>query len=311
MRLRKHCLLIIFLTLLLGGCGEDGIFSAKLVLGGDLLIPSGQVERSDIFLADGSVTIEPGGQVDGDIYQFLGLLVVGGVVDGNISQYNGELRLGSAARINGDLLLGGGVFSGDSGTSVQGQVLHSEIAAPSPRDWIEAFSRRRLGWAVGESLLLACLGALGSWIFPRPLSRLGDAIWRNTLTSAAMGLLVGLVGVSLLVQMAFTILLIPVSMLGLLAGAAAVIFGWLGFGSLLGAGLSRRLRIKLHPSLSAGLGTGLFMLLVNFASVLPYLGGLLALTSVLIGLGAVFLTRFGLRRFVHARDRESGSWLYN
>ena len=85
--------------------------------------------------------------------------------------------------------------------------------------------------------------------------------------------------------------------------AAAVAFGWLGFGSLLGTGLSRRLRIKLHPSLSAGLGTGLFILIVNFASVLPYIGGLLAMTSVLIGLGAVFLTRFGLRHFMHAHEQ--------
>jgi hypothetical protein len=52
-------------------------------------------------------------------------------------------------------------------------------------------------------------------------------------------LLVGVIGISLLVMMAYTILLIPVSLLGLLGLGLAIVFGWIGLGSMVGTLLSR------------------------------------------------------------------------
>ena len=52
----------------------------------------------------------------------------------------------------------------------------------------------------------------------------------------------------------------------------------------------------------AFLGTLVFMILIDLISIIPFVGSLIALLAVTIGLGAVMLTRFGLREFVPAAD---------
>lgn len=41
-----------------------------------------------------------------------------------------------------------------------------------------------------------------------------------------------------------------------------------------------------------------FMLVLELISLIPFVGSLLAITITVVGLGAVSLTRFGLRRFI-------------
>ena len=50
------------------------------------------------------------------------------------------------------------------------------------------------------------------------------------------------------------------------------------------------------------MGTLVFMILIDLISIIPFVGSLIALLADTIGLGAVMLTRFGLRKFVPAAD---------
>jgi hypothetical protein len=119
---------------------------------------------------------------------------------------------------------------------------------------------------------------------------------------AAMGILVGIVGPILLVFMAFTVILIPATLIGLVIGALMVAYGWIGFGRAFGRWLVDRLNLQVGRAGRAFLGTLVFMILIDLISIIPFVGSLIALLAVTIGLGAVMLTRFGLREFVPAAD---------
>jgi hypothetical protein len=140
--------------------------------------------------------------------------------------------------------------------------------------------------------------------FPNAVHRVGEAAMRHSLVSGAMGLLVGIVGVSVLVTIAYTILLIPITFLGLLVLAMGVIYGWIGLGVSAGRLGVRLLNRPVTPSRSAFFGTLAFVLLMEFASSIPFVGGLVGLILELVGMGAVFLTRFGLQSFTPATDED-------
>jgi hypothetical protein len=106
----------------------------------------------------------------------------------------------------------------------------------------------------------------------------------------------------LLVFMAFTVILIPVTLIGVLIGGLTIAYGWIGFGMAFGRWLARRFDLELGRGGVAFLGTLAFMILFDLVSVVPYIGSVVSLIALTIGIGAVMLTRFGLREFVPASE---------
>jgi hypothetical protein len=110
-------------------------------------------------------------------------------------------------------------------------------------------------------------------------------------------MLVGIVGLSLLVLLAYTIILIPVALLGLVCLSLAMLYGWLACGIFLGNWVVPRLKAGIGERWTAFIGSSIFILILNAITAIPRAGGILGILVAAIGLGAVFLTRFGLRRF--------------
>jgi hypothetical protein len=104
--------------------------------------------------------------------------------------------------------------------------------------------------------------------------------------------------------MAFTILLIPVTVLGLILGGAVVAYGLIGWGFVLARLIARRWPALSLP-LAAFLSTAFFMLLLEAITVVPLVGGLIPLLLAVTGVGAVLLTWFGRQRFVSATEMVS------
>jgi hypothetical protein len=297
-------LLSLLVVTVLSGCAEDGVVSGKLVSGGALTVAPGQEERSHILLLDGTVQVAEGGTVVGNIYQLLGRLDVDGQVIGDVVHLGGEITVGQRARIDGDLRLSGDGALEGTGQVVTGQITRDEPAMTFGLAWLQQNAQRQAGWAIGETVTLAVLAAFLGAVYAAGLRRIGRALARDTLVCLAMGLLVALVGLALIVQMAFTILLIPVSMVGLLLLVLAVGLGWIALGAAIGERMAQRLNLhgraeqsRWFPAASAGLGTLLLMAALNLLALLPAIGDLLAMASAVAGLGAVFLTRFGLQTF--------------
>lgn len=300
--MKRSCIfLLALLSLLLTACGADGLYGLTVVTEGQHELA--QNLQGDLLILGGEVMVPENISVNGNIHLFLGKLTVAGEITGNVAFMNGELTLGPSAHIRGNLNLGGGSFHPSTGSVIEGMVnTGAGVSLPSvperETDFDWAFWLR----AILNSLFSGLVASALTRYFPSGIGRISEAITRHTLASGAMGILMGVVGISLLVTMAYTILLIPVSILMLFLLGVGVLLGWVGLGNELGKLLVRVLKRRVKPSMAAFFGMLIFMPALQLLTSIPMLGGLFGLLLASIGLGAVSLTRFGLRRFVPANE---------
>jgi hypothetical protein len=295
-KLWKASCLLALLALFLSACSPTGLQRLALVTEGRHTL-DGNIP-GDVIILGGSVRLPPDDALQGSLYLLRGEATLAGRVTGDVTQLGGRLVLLAGACIQGSLQAAGGELLRSPQSKVSGSVdsgagiLFSEgltrPAAP-PLD--------RLRKALLDSLLLGLAAAALARFFPASLRRVAESAARYPAVSAAMGFLVAVVGISLLVSMAYTILLIPVALLGLLVLGAAVAIGWIAWGTVLGQFVFHLFKIGLGPGWAAFAGTVVFGLAQAGLSLIPTLGAVLNLLIALTGFGAVFLTRFGLQRF--------------
>ncbi|MDX1417032.1 MAG: hypothetical protein R3293_22700, partial [Candidatus Promineifilaceae bacterium] len=113
------------------------------------------------------------------------------------------------------------------------------------------------------------------------------------LAAVAVGLLVLLVLPVLLVLMAFTVILLPLTLI--LAGLILLLLGvgFIALGSQLGGWLGRLAHRTARPGWATFGGTLLLLLLFK----VPLVGEVLVGGTAVLALGAMLLTRFGLRPY--------------
>lgn len=159
---------------------------------------------------------------------------------------------------------------------------------------------------VGRSLFLGILALVVTAIFPRQLQQVSQTVRQKPAASGAVGILTAIAGPSiivlLLVVLAITcvgLLLYPAVFLLALALFAALLMGWVALGDLLGRSILRRVGVKASLPLSAALGTALLTLILGGLGLLPFIWGesLIVVLLASVGLGAVTLTQFGVKRY--------------
>ena len=92
--------------------------------------------------------------------------------------------------------------------------------------------------------------------------------------------------------MAFTLILLPLAIVGLFAEFLIILYGQAVFGYLIGT----RLPLA-SDTASTFAGVAVFLLAFELLGLVPYLGAIAQLTVVAVGFGAVLNTYFGLQRF--------------
>ena len=294
----RKALLFLFLALMfvLSACGQQGVYSGKLILEGSVELEPDRVEVADIALGEGELVIPDGSVLEGNIYQIGGELIVDGVVQGDISQFNGRLQIGPGARVDGNVLLGGGEAEIDPEARIEGDVVESASQLPSEKT-ISRFSTENLGWLAGQFAVLVVVGLLFGRYLAKPVKKVADAMTVYLVPSLAMGVLVFVVGLSLLVQMAFTVILIPVSMLGLLVLGIAVLAGWMAAARTIGLLISKVFKRTFRPSLQIASGLVIIFFLSLVFGFSSFVIQLITILVSVLGLGAVSLTRFGYQQF--------------
>lgn len=245
------------------------------------------IERIDdtLVVAGGTSTVSADSAVTGDIYVIGGTTRIHGDVDGDVTVLAGNLSVAETASLSGTVRTVSGETSIADGATV-GQVSGFEPPATS------GSLAQRLGALLVQ---FVSLGLVGLWLVrrhPHLLENLGHSITQHPLVSGVTGSLAAVTLLVLFVYMAFTLLLIPVSVVGLIAELLIVLYGQIGFGYLIG----RRLPVA-RTDLATVVGIGLFLALVEALGELPYLGGVVQLGLLVIGFGAVLNTYFGLQRF--------------
>jgi hypothetical protein len=281
---------IFLLALLLAGC-DDGVYSSTLIFEGNHTFGPETSLPGDVLLRAGTAEFSAGSQVNGSVYVVGGELVVNGQIAGDLAVLDGTVTLGPEAVIGGDLRAGGGTTRQAETAVVQGETITGLVLplenAAQPAGW-EATAR----WLVGALLLAALGGVLTRWQ-SQPLQNVAHAATAHWLPAAALGLLVLLVLPTLLVMMAFTIVLLP---LVLILGLLVFLIWGLGIISL-GAQLGRWLAEQLRRPLSPGWATFGGTLLLMGLYALPWIGGLLLSGTAVLLFGAVLLSRFGTQSY--------------
>lgn len=287
----KRILWLAMLSLLLVGC-DEGIYSATLIFDGEHQFVAGTRLPGDVYMRAGTAELTAGAHVAGTVYIIGGTLQIDGDVSGDVAVLDGQVTFGPQAHIGGDLRLGGGTVTQAPTAVVQGEIIHNPFPVPvenlaptaSWGDWL------RLS---GSALLLALLGGLWAHKQPQPLLHVGQTAVGHWLVAGATGLLVLLILPILLVLMAFTIILLPLVLI--LSGLILLLWGYgiMALGSQLGTWLFRLSGWPLHQGWVTFGGTLLLMLLFY----VPLVGDLVVGITAVLGMGALLLTRFGLRPY--------------
>jgi hypothetical protein len=236
-------------------------------------IPSNATVGTQLFVIGGDVLIQ--GRLEGDVR----------VLAGNLTVADGAEITGELQTIAGNTLVADGALVGER------TVLD---VTPQPRSSLTTIS-----WFAFQLLTLGWLGALLARRKPMLLENVGDSIAHHTIVSGVVGSIAASALLVLFVYMAFTLVLLPVSILGLIAEFLVVVYAYTVYGYLIG----RRLPVE-RVDVATAIGTGLFLIGIETLGHVPVAGGLLQFLLVTVGFGAVLITYFGLQRFEPARIPE-------
>jgi len=274
-------LLVVALVMLSAG-GAD-VTAIDVAVDGDRTVTA---VEDVLVVGGGTVTVPADTRVEGSIYVIGGEATVAGQVDGDLVQLAGEMTVTDGAAVAGDLRLFGGERQVAAGASVGSRTAVPELVA------VERSPLEQLLLGAGRAGLLALAGYLLARRNPTLLANVGDSIADHGLVSATVGLLASATGVALAVFMALTVVLLPVSLLTLLVGAAVVAYGYVAFGYLVG----QRLPLA-RPAPATAAGVLVFVVATDLLARVPLVGSVVGLVVPLVGVGAVLITYFGLARF--------------
>ncbi|AEF39441.1 hypothetical protein [Hoyosella subflava] len=276
-------LLLVSLFLISSG---GGVQTTEVVLSGEHTMAA---REGGLVIGDAHVVVPPDATIEGPVHVLGGETLITGTVDGDVVVVGGSLVVGAGGAIAGTL------------QEIGGRVLVSEAASVAERSSFQiAPAEPSLAERIIPIALLAIILSLaGVWLVcrgQRSLDNVRLAIERHPVISFTVGLLLALTSVTLFAFMAFTLVLLPVSLLGLAIGLLVLAYGMVA----IGMGVGRRLPIK-NQQLAVVAGIVTVVVVAQLAALVPVVGSLTVMAVMLSGVGAVVVTFFGLREFTPVR----------
>jgi len=263
--------------------GDRDVETAQLMMTGNHVL---EAHDGALIVGEAAVTIPGGAQVPGPIYVIGGQLIVRGAVMGDVIQLAGTVTVESGARIGGELQHVAGTLVVSDDADIGRRTSLDLTRAPG-----DGTAVRYLSGAI-LVLLIAGVGFLLTKKRNAALDNLAAAVTGHPVATLTVGVLLTLTFISVFVFMAMTLVLLPVAIAGLLAGLVTLGYGVIGWGHLLG----NRLPIR-HQRLSTVVGVVLVAIGIQLAGSIPLVGDLIVAAVLLIGLGAVVVTYYGVTRF--------------
>lgn len=246
----------------------------------------------DVTALGGSVEVDDGGVVQGDLTAAGGAITIAGNVGGDVSAAAETVTLTDTAVIGGTLSYGGELISAP-GATVEGGIVQGSAGFgpfPSIPDWVGALS------GIVSTLVV---GALLVAVLPGFTDRVADAAVDAPGRSALSG--VGfLVFVPVtLILIAFTLIGIPLTILGFVAYGVLITVGYVAGNYTIG-----RYALSIREMENRWLALLVGVLLVAAVDLAPLVGGLVQLAVLLVGVGALVRALLGAYR--DRRDRRNG-----
>jgi hypothetical protein len=224
----------------------------------------------------GSVVVEPGQIVDGDLTVIFGDATIAGIVEGDVNVVGGSYDPRPGGVVTGQIHQLGG-------TLTQAVVPW----APSEPVYNPFFPDHRLLWRLSWNLLALLIFL----IFPLRTRMVLDRLEGHPGLSVTAGLLGCVAIIPLAVLLAITVLLIPLILLELVFVLAGIFLGTAALALLIGRRLCELVSPATTPSplLAFLVGIGL----ITAAELVPVVGTLVLIFVGLIGLGATMLSFAG------------------
>lgn len=242
--------------------------------------------------------------VNGEVVAIFGNVRVRGAVEGDVVAVMGSVELDDSARVGGDVVAVGGLVRAAPSAEVQGESVSIPIFGhPRWAPWLP------LAAGLISLALFLVLGAIVAALFPERVARVAMTASRRTFLSLVLGAATFPLLPILVVLLVITVIGIPVAILVLFLYPIAALVGYIASCALIGARFRSRpvTEPPLLPSVLVGVAfVGIFFLAAGALTSLPggglaHLVGLILLgvgtvigsVSVLLGLGALFLSRLG------------------
>jgi hypothetical protein len=221
----------------------------------------------------GSVVVEPGQVVDGDLTVIFGDATIAGIVEGDVNVVGGNYDPRP-----------GGIVTGQV-NQIGGALTQAVVPwAPSDSAYSPFVPDHRLLWRLSWNLL----ALLVFLIFPLRTRMVLDRLERHPGLSVAAGLIGCVAVIPLAVLLAITILLIPLILLEMVFLLASAFLGTAALALLIGRRLCELLSPTTTPSPLLALLVGIG--LITAAEMVPVIGALVLIFVGLIGLGATILS---------------------
>lgn len=224
----------------------------------------------------GSVVVEPGQVVDGDLTVIFGDATVAGIVEGDVNVVGGNIDQRP-----------GGVITGRV-NAVGGAVTQAVVPwAPAETTYNPLVPDHRIVWRLSWNLL----ALLVFLIFPLRTRMVLDRLEAHAGLSVVAGVLGCIAIIPLAVLLAITILLIPLILLEFVFVLAGVFLGTAALALLVGRRLCELMSPTTTPSPLVALVVGIA--LITAAELVPVVGTLVLIFVGLIGMGATILSFAG------------------
>ena len=257
--------------------GREEIVRDVVVVGGEADV-SGTV-TGDMSVMGGEATIRKGAHVHGDASVLGGELTIedGARVDGDVGVLGGELTRGAKARIGGKVSSKGGSVRIDLGDG------HDKPRGD--RGWTFKGMLHDAGSATTRMAVLFVFGAVLLGLATRRMESLEAEVVARPMRSFGLGIVGLLAGAVSFIALCITVIGIPIA---LVAVILAVFAGFAGVCAVLTAAGAALVRHRsTNPYVHLGVGCVLFLV----TGAIPFVGPLVTMVVMFIGLGIVVATR--------------------
>lgn len=254
-------------------------------------------EPNSLVKINSDVVVEENMKVR-NVVVFGGQITVNGTVEQHAVAIGGTVVLGTTAVVRGDVVALGGIVVEGRGSSVSGTITEinssnisaaiSDILSDDWEGWSWLFAIFSIVIFVGMLILALLLVTL----IPKPIQVIAAAIRTNTLKVTLAGFLCLLLIVPLAVLLTISvvgIVLIPLEIILVVCGA---LLGFIAVSQLVGRGVLLRIK-KSEGRIVLQTFWGLVILwLVGW---IPYVGWMIKVLAIILGMGGVIMTRFGTK----------------
>jgi MFS family permease len=254
-------------------------------------------EATSVVKINNDVTIEENMKVR-NVFVLRGQITINGTVEQNVVAIGGSIVLTRTAVVNGDVVALGGIIVMGKGANVHGtltEINSSNISAAISDllsdDW-EGWSWLFAIFSVVVFFAILILALLIVALIPKPIQVIAETIKTNTFKVSLSGLLGLLLIVPIAVLLTISVIGIVLIPLEMILVVSAALLGFIAVSQLIG----RRVLMLIKRTGGGGIRQTFWGLITLWLiGWIPYVGWMIKVLAVVLGLGGVIMTRFGTK----------------